>query len=59
MRTEEADILPLAASLLSKDDWSAVDAAIAHIADPLFGVSAERRYAALREQIVREVRITR
>jgi hemerythrin-like domain-containing protein len=59
MRTEEREILPLAARLLNHDDWSAVDAAIAHIADPLFGSSAEQRYAALREQIAREARIPR
>jgi hemerythrin-like domain-containing protein len=59
MRTEEQEILPLAAGLLTQDDWSAIDAAIAHIADPLFGSSAEQRYAALREQIAREARIPR
>jgi hemerythrin-like domain-containing protein len=59
MRTEERDILPLAAKLLGQDDWSAIDAAVAQIADPLFGSSAEQRYAALREQIAREARTLR
>ena len=59
MRMEESEILPLAAKLLHEDDWSAIDAAIAHIADPLFGGSAEQRYAALRKQIAREARIPR
>ena len=59
MRTEETEILPLAARLLREDDWSSIHAAVAHIADPVFGSSAEKRYAALRDQIAREARIQR
>jgi hemerythrin-like domain-containing protein len=56
MRTEETEILPLAARLLQAKDWAAIDAAIGHVEDPLFGSGAEARYAALRQQIVRQAR---
>jgi len=56
MRMEETEILPLAAKLLQDKDWSEIDGAIRHIEDPLFGSSAEARYAALREQIARQAR---
>jgi hemerythrin-like domain-containing protein len=56
MRAEETDILPLAARLLRDEDWSKIDDAVKHIEDPLFGSSAEARYAALREQIARQAR---
>ena len=55
MRTEEKEILPMAARLLRDDDWDEIKAAIAHIDDPLFGESAEKRYAALHRQIARQV----
>jgi hemerythrin-like domain-containing protein len=54
MLTEETAILPLAAKLLRAADWAAIDAAIRHIDDPLFGRDGEERYAALRRQIARE-----
>ena len=56
MRTEEAEILPLADRILSADDWLVIDAATAHIEDPLFGDRTDERYAALRAQIDRETR---
>src|SRR5437762_1608989 len=56
MRREETEILPLAAKLLQDKDWSEIDGAIRHSEDPLFGSSAEARYAALREQIARQAR---
>jgi len=52
MIIEETAILPVAAKLLSDDDWAEINAAIQHIDDPLFGENAEERYAALRRQIV-------
>ncbi|HZI83262.1 MAG TPA: hemerythrin domain-containing protein [Casimicrobiaceae bacterium] len=58
MRREETTLLPLAASLLRPRDWSAIDAEIRHVEDPLFGANAGERYAALRRQILREVRIS-
>ena len=51
MRVEETEILPLAASSLLAHDWAAVEAAIRHIEDPLFGARSEERYAALRRQV--------
>ncbi|HEX5864775.1 MAG TPA: hemerythrin domain-containing protein [Casimicrobiaceae bacterium] len=56
MLREETAILPLAAKLLRERDWAAIDAAIRHIDDPLFGKNGEERYAALRRQIAREAR---
>jgi hemerythrin-like domain-containing protein len=56
MRTEEAEILPLAAKLLDRDDWAAIQAAIRQLEDPVFGRSGDERYAALRRQIGREMR---
>ncbi len=58
MRREETALLPLATSLLRPRDWSAIDAEIRHIEDPLFGQNGEERYAALRAQISREARIS-
>jgi hemerythrin-like domain-containing protein len=54
MRTEETKILPLAAKLLRNNDWSEIKAAIQHIDDPVFGKAAEKRYAAIHDQIARQ-----
>ena len=54
MRTEEKEILPMAAELLQDNDWSEIKAAIQHIDDPLFGEAAEKRYAAIHQQIARQ-----
>jgi hemerythrin-like domain-containing protein len=54
MWTEEKEILPMAATLLRDKDWSAINAAVQHIDDPLFGRAAEKRYAAIHEQIARQ-----
>jgi hemerythrin-like domain-containing protein len=58
MQTEEDSLLPLAAKVLRSKDWTAIDAVIRHIEDPLFGQNGEERYAALRRQIAREARAT-
>jgi len=58
MRREESAVLPRVASLLRSRDWSAIDAEVSHVEDPLFGSTGEQRYAALREQISREARIS-
>lgn len=54
MDKEETELFPAAAKLLRTKDWSAIDAAIQHREDPIFGDSAEKRYAAIREQIAQE-----
>jgi hemerythrin-like domain-containing protein len=54
MRTEEKEILPMAAKLLRDSDWSEIKAAIEHIEDPIFGKAAEKRYAAIHKQIARQ-----
>ena len=51
MRTEESEILPRAARLVSESDWTEIDAAIANFDDPVFGSQVHGRYARLREQI--------
>ena len=56
MRTEESEILPVAARLLSETDWAEIDATIANFDDPLFGSNVQERYAGLREQINRHSR---
>jgi hemerythrin-like domain-containing protein len=48
---EEREILPLAARLLSADDWRIVASAVASTPDPLFAEGFAERYRALRERI--------
>jgi hemerythrin-like domain-containing protein len=57
IRAEEVGVLPMAARILSDEDWQVIYAATDHIEDPLFGSRTEARYAALREQIGREARL--
>jgi len=59
MRVEDNEILPLARRLLGDKDWTAIDAEIDHLEDPLFGSRTEERYAALAEQIARESKSAR
>ena len=54
LATEEAQILPLAARILTPDDWAAVAAAVPAGPDPLFGDDIGARYRDLRRQIMRE-----
>ena len=56
---EEADILPLAAKVLDRDDWAAIEGAIRQLEDPVFGKASDERYAALRRQITREMRASK
>jgi hemerythrin-like domain-containing protein len=55
--TEERDIMPRAAKLLSRKDWTEVAKNVPP--DPLFGDVVEARFQALRAQIAREVRVSR
>jgi hemerythrin-like domain-containing protein len=59
MGVEEAEILPLAAKMLNRDDWAAIEGALRQLEDPVFGKSGDERYAALRRQIVREMRASK
>ena len=54
MRTEEGEILPRAARVLSESDWADINTTIANADDPLFGAQLEERYARLREEINRQ-----
>lgn len=51
---EESEILPLAAKILTPQDWAAVSAAVPDIADPLFGDDVGVRFRALSEQITQK-----
>ncbi|MEO8442995.1 MAG: hemerythrin domain-containing protein [Betaproteobacteria bacterium] len=51
LATEEAEILPLAADLLTPEDWAAVAAAVPAGPDPLFGSDISARYCELYAQI--------
>ena len=51
LATEEAEILPLAADLLTPEDWAAVAAAVPAGPDPLFGDDINARYRDLYAQI--------
>jgi hemerythrin-like domain-containing protein len=55
--TEERDIMPRAAQLLTKKDWTEVAANVPP--DPLFGDIVEARFQELRAQIAREARMSR
>jgi hemerythrin-like domain-containing protein len=54
LATEEKEVLPRAAQLLTKDDWAAVAVAVPAGADPLFGEETEARYRELRRYIALE-----
>jgi len=54
LNTEERDIIPHAAKLLTEEDWAAVMAAVPAVADPLFGKDVQARFQELRSQIDRE-----
>jgi hemerythrin-like domain-containing protein len=49
LATEENEILPRAANLMTPQDWQTVAGAVASGADPLFGPKPEERYRELRE----------
>ena len=54
LESEEAHILPLAAKLLTREDWAAAAAAVPAGPDPMFGDDIDARYRDLRVQIMRE-----
>jgi hypothetical protein len=55
--TEEREIMPRAAQLLTQRDWAAVEANVPP--DPLFGDVVEARFQELRSQIAGDVRVLR
>jgi len=55
--TEEREIMPRAAQLLTQQDWDAVAATVPP--DPLFGDDVEARFRELRRQIALEARVWR
>lgn len=59
LATEEREVLPRAAQLLTVEDWAAVAAAIPTGPDPLFGDQVKARFRKLRRQIDREARGSR
>jgi hemerythrin-like domain-containing protein len=52
MHVEEAEILPLAESVLSADEWAELDAAFLKNCDPLAGCEAQEVYRPLFKKIV-------
>jgi len=58
LNTEECEIMPRAAKLLTPEDWAAVLAAVPRVSDPLFGKDVEARFLELRKQIAREEMVT-
>jgi branched-chain amino acid transport system ATP-binding protein len=52
MRCEEAEVIPLARTHLTDDDWQAIDNAFLGHGNPLLGVEAGNRFAALFSRIV-------
>jgi hemerythrin-like domain-containing protein len=49
--TEERDVMPRAAKVLTEQDWAAVDATVPASPDPLFGGDVLERFETLRRQI--------
>ena len=54
LASEENEVLPMAAKLLTPEDWADVAAAASDLADPLFGDDVAARYHELRDAISRE-----
>lgn len=52
--TEETEVMPHAARVLTPEDWAAVQAAVPSVRDPLFGDKPEERFRSLRRQIALE-----
>src|SRR6202521_2713461 len=59
LATEEREIMPRAAQLLTEEDWAAVASTVPVGPDPLFGDDVEARFRELRRQIAIEVRASR
>lgn len=57
--TEERDVMPRAAQILTQDDWAAVNAAVPASPDPLFGNDVQEHFKALRKELAGEARLSR
>ncbi|CAD6563147.1 hemerythrin domain-containing protein [Paraburkholderia sabiae] len=55
--TEERDLMPRAAQVLTEQDWAAVDAVVSASPDPRFGEKVLERLEALRKQIAVDARM--
>jgi len=53
LSTEEREIMPRAAQVLTPEDWAAVANAVSNTPDPLFGSEVAARYRQLRDWITR------
>jgi len=51
LSTEERDVMPRAAQVLTEQDWAAVDTSVPASPDPLFGGNVLDRFETLRRQI--------
>lgn len=52
IQSEESQILPAAANLLTESDWKAVADAVPSVPDPLFGAEVGLTYRAMRAQLL-------
>jgi branched-chain amino acid transport system ATP-binding protein len=52
IRIEESTLMPLAAEVLTAQDWQLIDAAFADNDDPMFGANAQADMVALRSRII-------
>ncbi len=52
LEMEETVFFPAALKALGPGDWAEIDAQVSNREDPLFGAKVEKRFAALREEIL-------
>jgi hypothetical protein len=52
MKMEEGVFFPIAASVLDKEDWYAIEADFKSVQDPLFGNIAEEEFRNLRDSLL-------
>jgi hemerythrin-like domain-containing protein len=59
LSTEERDVMPRAAQVLTEQDWAAVEATLPASPDPLFGGNVLERFETLRRQIDLDAKVAR
>jgi hemerythrin-like domain-containing protein len=57
--TEERDVMPRAAQMLTEQDWIEVAATVPASPDPLFGDNVLERFGALRRHITLDAQVSR